>query len=106
MVKWILPLACVVALGACGQMQQDRPGSSTMPSNTGASGSMGSGSEGSSASPSSGASSMPSSGSSTGSSSGTAGPSDYPATGVPGAKAKGLDPSVPEPTTSGTTTNK
>lgn len=94
MMKWVLPIACVVALSACGQMQQDRASRS---SSTGmSSGSMSSGS----------GSSATGSGMSSGS---MANPSANPASANPqpgpaGAKAQGTDPSItPGPTTSGTT---
>ncbi|MDB5798336.1 MAG: hypothetical protein JWP36_2238 [Paucimonas sp.] len=91
MIKWVLPLACVVALSACGQMQQDRARSSST-------GSMGASST----------SSTGSSGSSMTSGS-VANPNANPAAANPqpgevGAKEKGSNPAVKEPTTSGTTT--
>lgn len=102
MMKWVLPLACVVTLAACSPMQQGRsstsgtssgatsPSSSSMGSGTYSSGSS-SGASGSGVS----SGSMPSGGMVT--------PQTVPAPGEAGAKAKGADPSVPEPTTSGTT---
>ena len=103
MTKWILPLACVVALGACGQMQHDRTSRDAgVTSSSSGTGAMSSGSYGTSGS-SGTTGAMGSSGSSQANP--NANPaSANPAPGPAGAKARGENPSIQEPTTSGTTT--